>query len=78
MRLYTTIIVLISLLLAACSKSDKPIVDRLNEQSYYFHYRNLDSTRVYADSALSLAKDYSAGRAEALNKLALVVTAGRL
>ena len=75
MRLYTTIIVLISLLLAACSKSDKPIVDRLNEQSYYFHYRNLDSTRVYADSALSLAKDYSAGRAEALNNLAFVETA---
>ena len=73
MRLYTTIISLILLsLFVGCSKSSDLVVDRLNEKSYDFHYRNLDSTRIYADSALSLSKDYPAGKAEALNNLAFV------
>lgn len=72
MRLYATITCLILLLLASCSKSNEPVVDRLNERSYEFHYRNIDSTRIYADSALSLSKDYPAGQAEALNNLAFV------
>ena len=41
-------------------------VDRLNELSYDYHYRNLDSTRVYAERALRKADGYDAGRAEAL------------
>ena len=60
------------LLLASCSRSDEPAVDRLNEKSYDFHYRNLDSTSIYADSAICLSADYPAGRAEALNNLAFV------
>ena len=47
-------------------------VDRLNELSYDYHYRNLDSTRVYAERALRKADSYDAGRAEALNNLAFV------
>ena len=46
--------------------------DRLNELSYDYHYRNLDSTRVYAERALRKAAGYDAGRAEALNNLAFV------
>lgn len=72
MRRYATIICFFLLLLASCSKSSDPVVDRLNEKSYDFHYRNIDSTRVYADSALHLSKNYSAGQAEALNNLAFV------
>ena len=75
MRRCTTIICFFLLLLASCSKSDETVVDRLNEKSYDFHYRSLDSTRIYADSALSLSNDYSAGQAEALNNLAFVETA---
>ncbi len=55
---------------SACSNPALRVVDELNERSYDFHYRSLDSTRVYAEQALSLAGDYDAGRAEALNNLA--------
>lgn len=44
----------------------------MNELSYDYHYRNLDSTRVYAERALRKADSYDAGRAEALNNLAFV------
>ena len=47
-------------------------VDWLNDIAYRYHYRNLDSTRVYASRALSAADDYPDGRAEALNNLAFV------
>lgn len=65
--------------LSACTTPDSKAVDKLNEQSYSFHYRNIDSTEVYARKALTLLdsctrhtvfyKDYDAGRAEALNNL---------
>ena len=58
--------------LSACSPSHKAEVDRLNELSYAYHYRNLDSTRVLAQRALSLAGDYPAGYAEACNNMAFV------
>jgi len=59
------------LFFSACSASlKKEEVDRLNAVSYSFHYRNIDSTRIYAEKALSLSSDYSTGRAEALNNLA--------
>ena len=48
------------------------MVDKLNDISYAYHYRNLDSTAIYAQKALQLAEDYSAGKAEALNNLAFV------
>ena len=38
------------LLLAGCTRSNTESVDRLNEKAYAFHYRDLDSVRVYADS----------------------------
>ena len=63
------------LLFSACSPSHKDEVDRLNSSSYAFHYRNLDSTKVLAERALSLSDDYSAGYAEACNNLAFVATA---
>ena len=44
----------------------------LNSKSYYYHYRNIDSTQTYAQRAFSLAHDYNDGRAEALNNLAFV------
>lgn len=60
------------LLLSACSSSHKDEIDELNSKSYAFHYRNLDSTRIYAERALKLSDDYSAGKAEAYNNLAFV------
>lgn len=44
----------------------------MNSISYSYHYRNLDSTRVYAERALALSEDYDAGKAEAMNNLAFV------
>lgn len=50
-------------------------IDALNDRSYYFHYRDLDSARLYAERALSLSAEYASGRAEALNNLAFVCIA---
>ena len=58
------------LLISACSPSDQAAVDKLNSLSYACHYRNIDSTEVYARWALALSSDYDDGRAEALNHLA--------
>lgn len=60
------------LLFSACGPTNKDVVDRLNTISYAFHYRNIDSTRVNAERALSLSADYADGKAEALNNLAFV------
>ena len=70
-------IILTTILFASCDRKEDAVVDALNEKSYYFHYRNLDSTRIYADSALqrSIVDGYSDGHAEALNNLAFVETA---
>lgn len=62
-----------ALLSVACSDTgNRTEVDRLNEVSYSYHYRNLDSTRAYAKRALELSQNYDDGRAEALNNLAFV------
>ncbi len=58
------------LLLTGCTRSNTELVDSLNEKAYAFHYRNIDSVRIYADKAIQLAGSYNAGRAEALNNLA--------
>ncbi len=49
-------------------------VDELNQLSYYYHYRSLDSTEQYAREAWTAAcdKGYRDGQAEALNNLAFV------
>ena len=57
---------------SACHYTYKTEVDELNWLSYYFHYKNLDSTYFYAHRALSLSEEYSDGIAEALNNLAFV------
>ena len=59
-------------LFSACSPSDKTEVDRLNTLSYACHYRNVDSTEIYARQALALSANDEDGRAEALNNLAFV------
>ena len=62
------------LFFSACRNNDNQscYVDMLNEESYAFHYRNLDSTKTYAMKAYALADDYGAGRAEAMNNMAFV------
>ena len=66
------LIILSTILLSACSRPDRQTVDKLNSQSYAYHYRNLDSAEVYARRAGDLSEGYQAGRAEALNNLAFV------
>ena len=56
------------LMISGCSDIRERRVDSLNELSYAWHYRNLDSTKLYADSALALAGNYDDGRAEALSQ----------
>lgn len=60
------------LFFSACRPSPKEEVDRLNNLSYAYHYRNLDSAKVYAENALRLSDDYGIGYAEAYNNLAFV------
>lgn len=62
-------------ILSACSPTHKDEVDRLNDLSYAYHYRNLDSVRVMAQRALSLSDGYGAGYAEACNNMAFVAMA---
>ena len=71
----SSILVVATLFLSACSPANKARVDELNEQSYAYHYRNLDSTKVLAERALKLSEDYPSGRAEAYNNLAFVCIA---
>ena len=60
------------LVLSACTARPVHEADKLNALSYQYHYRNLDSTRLYAQRAMALSGDYPAGKAEALNNLAFV------
>ena len=57
---------------SACSRPEKSTVDKLNDSSYAFHYRDIDSAEYYARRAVELAEGYDAGRAEALCNLAFV------
>ena len=70
MRLWLFIIS--TILLSACSRPDRQAVDKLNSQSYAYHYRNIDSTEALARRSFELAENYPAGRAEALNNMAFV------
>lgn len=64
---------IIVLLAVACyNTSNRAEVDRLNDISYSYHYRNLDSTQVYAKRAFEHSHNYGDGRAEAMNNLAFV------
>ena len=66
------LIILSTILLSACSRPDRQAVDKLNAQSYAYHYRNIDSTEALARRSYELAANYPAGRAEALNNMAFV------
>ena len=59
-------------LFSACDRQSDALVDKLNETSYAWHYRNLDSTAWYANKAYAHSEGYSAGAVEALNNLAFV------
>ena len=61
-----------TILFSACTRPDRQTVDKLNIQSYAYHYKHIDSTRYFAQQAYDLSAGYSAGRAEALNNLAFV------
>ena len=61
-----------TLFFSACSEHGRQQTDTLNETSYAYHYRNLDSTEIYAREALASATGYDAGKAEAFNNLAFV------
>lgn len=56
----------------ACSRQSHSIVDKLNTDSYAFHYKNLDSTYINARKAYYLSKGYPSGEAEAMNNIAFV------
>lgn len=58
--------------LFSCTHANKQAVDGLNDLSYAYHYRNLDSTYSYAQRAFLLSQGYRDGKAEALNNLAFV------
>ena len=58
--------------ISACSPTDQKTVDKLNSQSYTYHYRDIDSTEAFARRAYELSERYDKGRAEALNNLAFV------
>ena len=61
-----------TILFSACTRLDRQTVDKLNYQSYAYHYRNIDSTLHLAQRAYQMAEGYDAGKAEALNNLAFV------
>lgn len=60
---------------SACKNHQVESIDRLNEQAYAFHYRNLDSVQHYAKQALRLSDSCRADGAEAMNHLAFVCIA---
>ena len=64
-------LIAVTLVISACSPSDRQQVDKLNSLSYAYHYRNIDSTEHYAQQALRLS-DNADVQAEALNNLAFV------
>ncbi len=70
--LFAYVALFLASLLSACGNGNEAGVDKLNEVSYAWHYRNLDSTRVYAQRALDRSSHYDDGYAEALNNLAFV------
>ena len=61
-----------TILISACTRPDRQAVDKLNLQSYTYHYRNIDSTLHLAQQAYQMAEGYDAGKAEALNNMAFV------
>ncbi|MDY4804252.1 MAG: DUF5112 domain-containing protein [Prevotella sp.] len=63
-------LVCLVMLIASCSASNDGKVVALNEKAYEAHYKSLDSTKVYAEKALSLATFESKEWAHAMNDMA--------
>ena len=61
-----------SFFLFSCAQGERQATDTLNDRSYAYHYRSLDSTEHYARLALEQAASYGDAQAEALNNLAFV------
>lgn len=64
--------IVVAVVVSACQNPNRSGVDKLNEKSYAFHYRNLDSTRYYAEQSLRLADSLGVDGAESYNHLAFV------
>ena len=60
------------LFFSACSSSTTTPVDRLNDVSYSYHYRNLDSAMCYAKLALDWCVKHDVDSGEAINNMAFV------
>lgn len=60
---------------SACSNRHSSKVNRLNDEAYWWHYRNLDSVRVLAERALTSSEINGTSKAEAYNNLAFVYLA---
>ncbi len=72
-RLTALLLAAFALAAAGCgSDSRRQLADDLNDKAYHFHYISLDSTAIYADSAMAASQCYEAGRMEALNNTAFV------
>ncbi len=74
----SSLLIIFIIFLFACSRPEwKIVADRLNTASYEYHYRNLDSSLIYAERAYNASEshDYSSGKAEALNNEAFVYMA---
>lgn len=71
----TTIVASCLLLLISCQPSaqQKERTDELNAKASFYHYRNLDSVSIYADSVFNSVKHDNKSRAQALNHKAFVL-----
>ena len=63
-------LVCLVMLIASCSASNDGKVAALNEKAYEAHYKSLDSTKIYAEKALSLVTFESKEWAHAMNDMA--------
>lgn len=62
------------LLFLGCSTKSSSQAEALNDLTYFYHYRSLDSVKVYADSVLANTSFSDEAHAEALNHLAFYYT----
>lgn len=75
-RHFFVFIALMCLAFSSCiDKRHAANINDLNATSYYYHYRNLDSTLHYATLAFEGSTSYGSGRAEAMNNKAFVCIA---
>ena len=66
------IIWVVAMLAVSCDSGYRESIDRLNDEAYDQHYRDLGATLSRAIDAYRSAENYHRGRAEALNNIAFV------